>query len=49
LDEFKQNMLEAIEKRRIQRDIELLNANAECFKKEAEENLEFQDAESFNY
>jgi metal-responsive CopG/Arc/MetJ family transcriptional regulator len=29
--------------KRIQRDIEILNTNAERFKKEAEENLEFQD------
>jgi metal-responsive CopG/Arc/MetJ family transcriptional regulator len=28
---------------RIQRDIEIIEANAERFKKEAEENLEFQD------
>ena len=29
---------------RKQRDIKILKANAECFKKQAEENLEFQDA-----
>ena len=29
--------------KRIQRDIEILNINAERFAKEAEENLEFQD------
>ena len=43
LEEFKQNMLKAIDEGKKRRDIEIMKENTECFAKETEENLEFQD------